>query len=66
MQCSANDWCALIVRSVGNNELRTISLRHISTNEWRVVSALHVVMDVMSQRECSRGETRADNELRGR
>ena len=66
MRCCANDWHTLSARSVRTNEWRVISARHVHTNEWPAVSALHVVMDVMSQRARSRGETRVDNGLRGR
>ena len=66
MQCRANDWRALIVRSVRTNEWRAISVRHVRTNEWRAVSARHVVVDVTSRRARLRGETRVDNGLRGR
>ena len=66
MQGRANDWRALIVRSVRTNEWRAISVRHVRTNEWRVVSALHAVVNVTSQRARSCGETRVDNGLRGR
>ena len=52
MQCSVNDWCALIARSV-------------RTNEWRAVSARHVVVDVTSRRARSRGEKIVDNGLKG-
>ena len=65
MQCRANDWRALSVRSVRTNEWRAISARHVRTNEWRAVSARHVVVDVNSWRARLRGETRVDNGLRG-
>ena len=65
MQCCANDWRAIIARSVRTNEWRTISVYHVRTNEWRMVSARHVVVDVMSRRARSCGETRMDNGLRG-
>ena len=66
MKCRANDWHALSARSVRTNEWRTISTHHERTNEWRAVSAYYVFVGVTSRRERLRGETRVDNDLRGR